>query len=308
MKSPPAAQDHLRTVSDLGEDRLITALMSGFPTRGDVRAGVGDDCAVIGHARDPQWRLLKTDCVIETIHFTSDEDLRRVGWKAMCRPISDIAAMGGLPEHALVTLAIPANMAVSRVKALYAGIRRAARSFKVAVVGGETARSPGPIFISITVSGFVERKRCVSRGGGKAGDALYVTGRLGGSAAGKHLDFQPRLTEARWLTANFKVDAMMDISDGLGADLPRLAAASECRYDLWQDRLPKNQRCTTIQALSDGEDYELLFAIAPRHVAQLDHKWKRAFPQLPLTQVGVLLSGPPDPTLARSGYDHFAQR
>jgi len=306
MKSTAQKAGRPRTVADFGENRLITDLMRGFPTRRDVRAGVGDDCAVIGSARDPQWRLFKTDSVIESVHFVPEEDLRRVGWKALCRPISDIAAMGGVPEHALVTLAAPATMAVTRARALYAGIRRAALAFKVAVVGGETSRSPGPIFISIALMGSVESHRCIRRSGGKAGDALFVTGWLGGSAAGRHLDFHPRVTEARWLTGHFKVHAMMDLSDGLASDLPRLASASACHFALWKDQLPKSKGCTTGEALSDGEDYELLFALPLRDAAMLQEQWPRAFPKLPLTQVGVLLPGPPIPTLPLSGYDHFA--
>ena len=108
----------------------------------------------------------------------------------------------------------------------------------------------------------MEKRRCVLRSGGRPGDALFVTGLLGGSLAGKHLDFTPRLAEARWLTQHFHLRAMMDLSDGLGADLPRLAAASGCGFELGE--IPCTPGCSRDSALGDGEDFELLFAAGPR--------------------------------------------
>jgi thiamine-monophosphate kinase len=291
----------------LGEDRLIAALTRGLPMRPDVRVAAGDDCAVIGGPRDARWRLLKTDAVVEGVHFTPEEDLRRVGWKALCRAISDVAAMGGVPEHALIALAAPPGTELSEVRALYAGLRRAARKFGVAIVGGETTRSHQGLSITVTLTGSVERNRCVLRSTGRVGDVLFVTGRLGGSLAGHHLDFIPRLAEARWLVENFRLRAMMDLSDGLGADLPRLAVASGCGYTLDEDALPKNRHCTTAQALGDGEDYELLFAVASRDVAKLEPAWRAKFPKLPLTRIGALTHKSRTSKRQPAGYDHFAQ-
>jgi thiamine-monophosphate kinase len=146
------------TLQHFGEDRLIAALSSALPSRSDVRIGVGDDCAVIGGPKDSRWRLLKTDAVVEGVHFAADEAMDRVGWKAACRTFSDFAAMGGTPEHVLVTLALPPRMAVRHVKAFYRGLCRACRRFGVAVVGGETSRSPGPFFCSIAAAGSVDRE------------------------------------------------------------------------------------------------------------------------------------------------------
>jgi thiamine-monophosphate kinase len=273
-----------------------------------VRVGAGDDCAVIGRPRAARWLLLKTDAVIEGVHFLPQEDLRRVGWKALCRALSDIAAMGGEPRHALITLAVAPSRKVADVRALYAGLRKAARKFGVSIVGGETSRSPGPTFVNVALTGEVEPARCVLRDGGKPGDALYVTGRLGGSLRGRHLDFTPRLAEARWLVTHFRLHAMMDLSDGLAADLPRLAAASRCGYTLDRTAIPRTADCTVNQALTDGEDYELLFALAPREATRLDREWSRRFPKLPLTRIGTLL--PPSavrrPPSAPRGFDHFA--
>jgi thiamine-monophosphate kinase len=295
------------TLAELGEDRVVALLTQDLASAGDVLVGPGDDCAVIGRPRDKRWQLLKTDAVVEGVHFLPPDDPRRVGWKALCRAISDIAAMGGVPAHALVTLVAPAETPVSRVKALYAGLRKGAHTYGVAIVGGETSRSPGPLFLSIALTGWVERTRCVLRSGGRPGDLLYVTGRLGGSRAGKHLNFQPRLEEARWLATHFKPHAMMDLSDGLGADLPRLAAASRCGYTIDESSLPRTRGCTVAQAINDGEDFELLFAIAPHLAVRLENAWKMRSPRLPLTRIGSLLH-PSSLILHPSpgGFDHFA--
>jgi len=176
-------------------------------------------------------------------------------------------------------------------------------------VGGETSRSPGPLFLNIALTGWVERKHCVLRSGGKPGDVLYVTGRLGGSLSGRHLDFHPRLEEARWLVSHYKPHAMMDLSDGLAADLPRLANASACGYAVKEESLPRASGCTPAQAMDDGEDYELLLAIAPRVVASLESAWKQRFPRTPLTRIGQLLPRIKGGKATKTrGYDHFAQR
>ena len=287
-------------LSDLGEDALVVRLTRGLPRNASLLVGPGDDCAVVGRRSDAVWTLLKTDCVIEGVHFTGETDFARVGWKALARNVSDTAAMGGEPQHALVTVAMPPELDVAKADALYKGLRRCARKFGVAIAGGETARSPGPVFISVALTGWVERARCVTRSGGKPGDTLFVTGRLGGSRAGKHLDFTPRLREARWLTEHFSLHAMMDLSDGLGADLPRLARASGCGFELGE--LPCTPGCSREDALSDGEDFELLFAVHPRQASRIEKAWP--FRNLPLTRVGVLTAN--TTLLPVHGFDHFA--
>jgi thiamine-monophosphate kinase len=292
-----------------GEDRLVAELTRGLLLGADVRVGAGDDCAVIGRPRDARWQLLKMDVVVEGIHFTRADDPRRIGWKALCRALSDIAAMGGVPAHALVTLAVSREEEVAYVKAIFAGLRRAAAKFAVSIVGGETSRSPGPLFLDIALNGWVERSRCVLRSGGRAGDSLYVTGRLGGSRTAKHLDFTPRLAEARWLTAHFRPTAMMDLSDGLAADLPRLARASGCGFSLNDADIPRTRGATVAQAFGDGEDFELLFSIEPKHAAKLEIAWRAKFPRLALTRIGALNR---QSAIAnrqfKDGFDHFAQR
>jgi len=294
-------------LAGMGEDALVAALLRGLPAGRDVICGPGDDCAVLGTRRAKTWRLLKTDCVIETVHFLPEEEPQKIGWKALARTISDIAAMAGRPEHALITLAMRGDDELKRATGIYEGLKKCAKAYGVAIVGGETARSPGPMFISVMLSGTVERARCVFRSGGKAGDLLFVTGRLGGSLAGGHLNFKPRVEEAAWLARHVKLHAMMDLSDGLGADLPRLARASGCGYRIDEAALPLNAGCTAKQGLGDGEDYELLFALPRREAKKLGALWAGKFPKLRLTEIGALTALSRKGKASKTnGYDHFA--
>lgn len=272
----------------LGEDRLLEQILPRLGQGAGVVAGAGDDCAVLEFAGSDKLLLLKTDCVVEGVHFTAQASARAVGWKAIARPLSDFAAMAGLPQFALVTLLAPASQTRRWISDLYRGLGKAARAFDVAIVGGETSRIDGPTAISVAVSGVAEKNRWVSRSGGRPGDVLFVTGRLGGSLRGKHLRFRPRIAEARWLAKRFPVHAMMDLSDGLGADLPRLARASHVGYELDESAIPRTRGCSLEEALSEGEDYELLFALAPVEAKRLPREWKRKFPKLLLTPIGRL--------------------
>jgi thiamine-monophosphate kinase len=224
----------------------------------------------------------------------------------MARPLSDFAAMSGVPQFALVTLIVPAARTLDWTKKIYRGLGKAARTFQVAIVGGETSSSSGPAVISVSVTGFVEKNRWVGRSGGKVGDELLVTGRLGGSLHGRHFKFTPRIAEARWLTKHFPIHAMMDLSDGLGADLPRLARASGLGFEVDENAIPRQRGCSISQAISDGEDYELLFAVSQEHSASLKKRWRRQFPKLPLTRIGRLSSSfVIDHSKLPPGYVHF---
>ena len=275
-------------LSQLGEDRLLAQLLPDLPRAKSVLTGAGDDCALVKFRGARDLLVLKTDCVVERVHFSVRARAREVGWKAMMRPLSDFAACSALPEFALVTLIVPATRSTTWVRQLYRGLNRAAARFDTAVVGGETSRAAGRAAISVMVIGFVEKNRCVLRSGGRAGDDLFVTGRLGGALQGKHLRFVPRIRESRWLTANFRVHAMIDLSDGLGSDLPRLAAASKLGFNLDLDQLPLAPGCKIDNAISDGEDYELLFAVSRRDRNRLQNAWRKEFPKLPLTRIGSL--------------------
>ncbi len=225
-------------------------------------AGPGDDCAVIDNGGD-HLLLLKTDALALGVHFLPDADPRAVGWKAAARVISDFAAMGGRAEHFLVTLALPPETAVAWVENLYRGIADCLGKFGGAVAGGETVGLPGgsAAVISIAATGSVARKHLVLRATAAPGDAVFVTGTLGGSIHGKHLSFTPRVREAEWLVRHVPPTAMMDLSDGVAKDLPRMAAACGCGFTLMRDALPVTAGATPDQALTDGEDYELLLAV-----------------------------------------------
>jgi len=289
-------------LSELGEDEIVRGLMRGLKLNRRVILGPGDDCAVVRTAGN--FQLLKSDCVIEGIHFLPDTDPLWVGWKAMCRSISDIASMGGLPLDALVTVAIRSDADFEWLKRLYRGLRKAASVYGVNLVGGETARSPGPIFLSVSLTGTAENGKYVSRSGGKKGDCLFVTGELGGSIGGKHLRFSPRVKEARWLVSRFPIHAMMDLSDGLGSDLPRLAAASGLGFEVDLEDLPLSKGCSPEDALRDGEDYELLFGVSQGVKSRLETAWMKAFPRLRLTAVGRLVDSG-HCAFAHRGFDHF---
>jgi thiamine-monophosphate kinase len=293
---------------DLGEDRLLSQLLPRLPLGKAVVAGPGDDCAVVAIRSLGELLVLKTDCVVEAVHFSRGTKPFDVGWKGMMRPLSDFAATSAVPQFALITVIAPERMDVRWMKELYRGLQRAARRFDVSIVGGETSSTSGPIAVSAAVAGFVEKERWISRRGGRPGDDLFVTGRLGGALKQRHLRFVPRIVESRWLTKNFFIHAMMDLSDGLGADLPRLARASRLGYTLDVESLPLTRGANINDAITEGEDYELLFAVSRRDGDRLMQRWRKKFPRLPLTRIGSLseLSTKNYQLLPR-GYTHFQQ-
>lgn len=284
------------------EDRLLSRLLKGFPHSSDVVVGPGDDCAVVRIGT--RTVLLKTDCVAEGVHFLRDEDPVRVGWKAMCRPLSDIAAMGGVPKQALITIFSPPDLGREYWVSFYRGLRRAARRFGVVVAGGELSSQRSGIAVSVALTGEAPGGRYVTRSGGGAGDVLFVTGQLGGSISGHHLDFVPRLREGRWLAG--RASAMMDLSDGLGSDLPRLAQASGCGFSVDAAALPLRRGSSVEGALTDGEDYELLCAVPRQRAAGLLSRWRGNFPRTRLTPIGCLEEAGRFPAAWLGGWDHFS--
>lgn len=286
-------------LSDIGEDALIQRLTKGFSSDG-LMVGPGDDCAVVDPGRGA-LRLLKTDAIVERVHFRTDAMPTEVGWKAAARVLSDFAAMGGRPEFLLVTVALPGTTPVVWAESLYRGIRRCLETYGGVLAGGETSSVPegAPAMISVAAEGSVARGKWVARSGGKPGDVLAVTGRLGGSIRGRHLRFPPRLDEGEWLACH-GATAMMDLSDGLAKDLPRLAKASGCGFVIDQSAVPKNRGCGIEEALGDGEDYELLVAVPPRRWRRLAEDWPSTL--APLTAIGELSDegGELD-----GGWDHF---
>jgi len=294
----------MKTIRDIGESGLIAQFARQLGPRDPaVVRGIGDDCAVLRARRD-RYLLYTCDPVIEGVHYLPATPARQVGWKAMARNLSDIAAMGGLPRWAVVSLGLRRDTPVRYVNDLYRGLRAAATPFGCAIVGGDTAHVRREQFVVVTLLGEVEPKRLVLRSGARPGDRVFVTGKLGGSLAGKHLTFTPRIREARWLTQHYRVHAMMDLSDGLASDLQRLVDASGVGFDLRADAIPANG--TLAAALGDGEDFELLFTLAPGDAGKLSRQWTFRLPITEIGQVtkqrGIRLDGQP---LMAKGYDHF---
>jgi thiamine-monophosphate kinase len=290
-----------------GEDRLVSELIASLPhLHPEVAVGPGDDCAVI--AQGGKWdQLLKTDTVVEGVHFEPDAPAQSVGWKALCRPLSDIAAMGGESQFALITLGLNPDQKVDWVKKLYAGLSRAATRYNVEIVGGETVRTSGPSFVSVSLTGRVETGRAILRSGAKSRDAILVTGKLGGSIRGWHLKFEPRVAEGRWLGRSGMVHCMMDLSDGLASDLPRLSIASGVACRLFENAVPIRHGSTLQGALQDGEDYELLFSVSSEQLPDLLRRWPTQFPDLPLSVIGEFTDCelPKTSLIDGGGFQHF---
>lgn len=294
-------------LSSWGEDELVARLLAKWPPVIEpVLVGPGDDCAVIAMAGgSPWWQLLKTDAMVEGQHFTTNEDMRRVGWKAVARVQSDFAAMGGLAEALVVTLFLPQKGDISQWLRLYEGMADAARVHGGVLCGGETSRSPDGAGLMISVAG---TGRCdfppVLRSGASAGHALYVTGALGATLAGHHLDFTPRVAEGQWLARTGLVSAMMDVSDGLAKDLPRLCAKSRIGAEIDIHALPCRAQCDPQSAMADGEDYELLFAVPSENIGRLQREWVEKFPLTPLHRIGQCVAEGQG-MLFQGGWDPF---
>lgn len=281
----------------MNEFDLIARLAPSFPRNASVIVSAGDDCAVLDLG-GPNYVLFKTDAVVEGVHFTAETEPQRIGRKALARCLSDIAAMAGEPNSALVTLGLPKNFEPARIEAIYAGLNALAERYAVAIVGGETTLNPGGLFLSVALLGAVARERCVRRAGAKAGDAIFVTGTLGGSIHGRHLDFEPRLTEARWLASAFPIHAMIDLSDGLAGDLRHILKAGNVGAELLSRAIPISREAKRaargessakpplLAALTDGEDFELLFTVASTDAVPLIDAWKKQFPEVPLACIG----------------------
>mgnify|MGYP003639423973 CR=1 FL=1 len=291
-------------MSDLGEEALVGRLIASLPDDASIVVGAGDDCAVVDLGGEC-WQLLKTDCLIEGVHFLPGTDPAAVGRKAINRVLSDIAAMGGRPLHGLVTLAVDGERSLAELDGWYEGINESAAEFGCLIVGGETARlnTTGAMF-SVAMTGEVLKDRCVTRSGAQVGDLIVVTGKLGGSyESGRHLSFTPRLREAQWLARHHRPTAMMDLSDGLGSDLPRLAKMSGLGFRIDEDSIPCHESVSFESAVRDGEDYELLMTISPDVWGSLLKNWNTQFSNTLLTPIGEM-TNQTEAMLPR-GWEHF---
>ena len=292
------------------EDELVRRLTRGLPRTDRTLTGAGDDCAVLRAGGAGRVELFKIDAVVEHVHFTRDMPAEATGWKALCRAISDIAAMGGTPREALISLTAPPETPLAWVTDFYAGLKRAARRYGAGIAGGETTSAPpgSPLVISVALLGEAAENLVLSRGGARPGDVLAVTGRLGNSfASGWHLAFTPRVAEGQWLAAaDGAVTAMMDVSDGIAKDLPRLARRSGCGWRLDLAALPLRAGADTAGALTDGEDHELLLTVRAERWDGLLAAWGKQFPRLPLTKIGLMAAPRVKAPALTGGWDHFS--
>ena len=326
------------------ESELIELLSSGLlvDSRGVLR-GVGDDCAVLDAGDGRVW-LVTVDQQIEGVHFSlesaSPED---IGHKSLAVSLSDVAAMGGVPRHAFLTLALPGGAASEVARGFRAGFGELARQHGVNLLGGDVARAPAGLFVTVTVLGEAQRERVLYRDGAAVGDRILVTGHLGLAAAGlegsRHgkpgrpadrllqalLRPMPRVAEGRFLAESGAVTACIDVSDGLALDLTRLCSRSgvggrveEARVVLADELVAHaggdRERALAL-ALVGGENYELCCTVRAERAESLRQEFAQRFP-LPLTDVGEILPREAGFLRARAdgtnsplagGFDHFAE-
>lgn len=273
----------MRTLREIGERALIERMRRRLRGAPSVQVGIGDDAAVLRGPGSTRW-LFASDMLVEGTHFR-----RRtlpafwIGWKALARNLSDIAAMGGVPGWAVVSLGAPSGTSVRFIDEVYRGLGRCAARFGMAVVGGDTVRAP-VVIVDVAILGTASPRQLVLRSGARTGDGLFVTGRLGGSyASGRHARFLPRIREAHELVRRARIHAMIDLSDGLASDLWQMSRASRVRMRIAAEAIPLAPGTRLRQALMEGEDFELLAAVSPRQAARLP----RRLGSCPLTRIGV---------------------
>lgn len=293
------------------EDALVKEIARHFlpSRRGELRLGMGDDAA-LWKPKEGFLTILTSDWFLEGSHFLREKHPPdSVGWKCLARAASDIAAMGGTPRCFLLNLALPTAATGKWLKGFLGGLRRAAKSLDCILAGGDTTRSER-ILISVTVIGEIREGREILRSGARKGDLLYVSGTLGEAENGlrllrksagqatppnagvrKHFYPEPRVELGRWLAEKKLATAMMDISDGLSTDLPRLCAASGVGALVDPEKLPglPGMDCQSARqlALHGGDDYELLFSVSPVRASLLPAKFRG----LRLTKIGEIAAG-----------------
>jgi len=301
-----------------GEPRLIERIRRKVPLRAQAGLvlGIGDDCAIFRPRGSRDDLLFTTDLLLEDVHFRRETHAAaEVGWKTLARGLSDAAAMGGEPRFCLVSLAVAEWAGRDWIDDFYRGLLRLAARTGTALAGGDLARNQR-LACDIVVCAAVPRGRALRRDGARTGDAIYVSGRLGGSALGlaegprgprtawrRHVHPEPRLALGAFLRERLRATAAIDLSDGLALDLHRLCLASQVSAAI--EAPPRFPGATPEQALHGGEDYELLFTVPPRT------RVPARFGLTPLTRIGriekgragsVFLDGAPLPPL---GFDHF---
>lgn len=305
----PFSHRQSESVAAWGEERLITAIRGWL---GNVAPptprGMGDDCAVLPPSSRVQ--LLTVDPVIFGRHFDATSTPAAVGAKLLKRNASDIAAMGGRPRHAVIALTLDPRVSRRWLAQFHRGLAAAARRLDIEIVGGDVAQGTGFI-ASLTLLGTATGNRVLTRRGAQRGDHIFVTGVLGGSVkSGHHWRFTPRLAEGTWLARQRDVRSMMDVSDGLAKDLHALEPAN-AQAALQASSLPIRTGATLRQALTEGEDYELVFTVrAQVNPATFIARWRRRFPGTRISCIGRFCAPDRLPTTALKlkdyhGYEHL---
>lgn len=281
--------------------------------RGELVLGIGDDCAIYRPRGAAGDLVFTTDMLIEDVHFQRHtHTARQAGWKALARGLSDIAAMGAEPRFCLLSLALPEWADNRWTAGFYRGLLSLARESGAVLAGGDLARG-AKLSCDIVVCGAVPRGKALRRDGARTGDAVYVSGRLGGSALGlatrkgrawkRHLVPRPRLALGRFLREKLRATSCMDLSDGLSLDLRRLCLESNVAAEI--SAPPRFPGATLQQSLDGGEDYELLFTV------RCGVRVPAEFEGLPLTRIGEIRRGRAGEVrldgqvLDARGYDHF---
>ncbi len=258
-----------RTPAGAGEDAFLERLVAARDEAPDLIVPIGDDAAVF---RPPAGMdvVVAADAIAEGVHFFAGTDPFLIGRKALAVNLSDIAAMGAVPRFLFATASLPQGFAPEFADRVTAGLRSLAAEHGVLLAGGDTITHDGPFGLSVTVVGYVERDGAIRRDGARPGDVVAVTGALGGSlASGRHLSFEPQLKVGRLLRASGPPSAMMDVSDGLLLDLDRLCRRSGVGAVLEAEAIPIHADVLAgpgdplERALTDGEDFVLLFTASP---------------------------------------------
>ena len=301
-------------LSSLGEFGLIDKISALFKNKKTTIVGIGDDTAILEYSKS-QYLLVTTDALIEKVHFKIKKSTAyfNLGWEALAVSISDIAAMGGTPTQAVISLGLPQKTTVEQVMSFYKGIKAVAKEYGVNIIGGDTTASKSDLFISITLLGLVEKKKLTLRSTAKVGDLIYVTGAFGGAAVGKY-DLSkkvfPRVKEGSQISE--LASAMIDSSDGLARSVREICKASRVGAIIREEQVPMAKGATLDQALNGGEEYELVFTVPTKEkekIKKLGFKVEN-IGEIKKKMVGIKLidKNGKMKKMGDYGYDHFKEK